>query len=81
MDIAYSPTGREFATGSYDRTVRVFRIGEGRSREVYHTSRMQRVFTVNYSADARYVISGSDDTNLRLWKANASDPLTRVGIP
>jgi WD40 repeat protein len=80
MDIAYSPTGREFVTGSYDRTVRIFRVGEGKSREVYHTTRMQRVFTVNYTPDSRYVLSGSDDTNVRLWKAKSSDPLTRVRV-
>ena len=25
--------------------------------------------------DNRYLISGSDDTNVRVWKSNASDPL------
>jgi WD repeat and SOF domain-containing protein 1 len=44
----------------------------GRSREAYHTKRMQRIFCVNYSADARFVMSGSDDTNIRIWKAEAS---------
>lgn len=39
--IAYSPTGREFTSGSFDKTVRIFDIREGRSREVYHTRRMQ----------------------------------------
>jgi WD repeat and SOF domain-containing protein 1 len=34
---------------------------------------MQRVFTVNYTSDNTYIISGSDDTNLRLWKARASE--------
>lgn len=55
MDVSFSPTGQEFASGSYDRTVRVFPHRAGRSREVYHTKRMQRVFCVNFSADARYV--------------------------
>lgn len=72
MDVAYSPTGREFATGSYDRTVRIFRVRDGRSREVYHTRRMQRVFCIGFSADAQYVYSGSDDTNVRIWKSQAS---------
>lgn len=72
MDVAYSPTGREFASGGYDRTVRIFNIQSGRSREMYHTKRMQRVFCVNYSVDAQYVLTGSDDTNVRLWKAQAS---------
>ncbi|KAJ4874129.1 DDB1- and CUL4-associated factor 13 [Raphanus sativus] len=75
MDIDFSPTGREFVTGSYDRSVRIFPYNGGHSREIYHTKRMQRVFCVKYSSDATYVISGSDDTNLRLWKAKASEQL------
>ncbi|XP_072966176.1 uncharacterized protein [Typha angustifolia] len=75
MDIDYSPTGREFVTGSYDRTVRIFQYNGDHSREIYHTKRMQRVFCVKYSCDGSYVISGSDDTNLRVWKAKASEQL------
>jgi len=78
MDISYSPTGREFITGSYDRSIRIFRVKDGRSREVYHTKRMQRVFCVGFSADAQYVLSGSDDTNVRIWKAHASRPQGRL---
>jgi WD repeat and SOF domain-containing protein 1 len=36
---------------------------------------MQRVSAVRFSADASYVISASDDTNIRIWKANASKAL------
>jgi len=75
LDIDYSPTGAEFVSGSYDRTIRIFPIDQGRSREVYHTKRMQRIFTVRFTADARFVISGSDDTNIRIWKAVAAEPL------
>ena len=42
MDIDYAPTGREFVTWSYDRTIRIFRADEGKSREVYHGKRMQK---------------------------------------
>ena len=35
MDIDYSPTGKEFVTGSYDRTVRIFGNTAGHSREVH----------------------------------------------
>lgn len=71
LDVEYSPTGREFVSGSYDRTVRLFRSNAGHSHEVYHTSRMQRVFCVAWSPDNQFVLSGSDDTNIRLWKAVA----------
>lgn len=78
MDIAYSPTGKEFVTGGYDRTVRIFPVDKPTSREVYHTKRMQRIFCVSFSADARFVLSGSDDTNVRIWKSVANQRLGRV---
>lgn len=78
LDIDYSPTGKEFVSGSYDRTIRIFPVDKGRSREVYHTKRMQRVFCVNWSADNRYVLSGSDETNIRLWKARASEKIGKL---
>jgi WD repeat and SOF domain-containing protein 1 len=33
---------------------------------------------VLFSPDAKFVLSGSDDTNIRIWKAQASDPLRTV---
>jgi len=75
MDVDYAPTGREFVAGSYDRSVRIFRYNGGHSREVYTTKRMQRVFCTRFSGDATYVYSGSDDMNVRVWKAEASEQL------
>ena len=42
LDLDYAPTGREFVTGAFDKTLRIFKCTEGRSREVYHTRRMQQ---------------------------------------
>lgn len=78
LDVDYSPTGTEFVSGSFDKTLRIFGSESGHSREVYHTKRMQRVFSVCWSSDATYVISGSDEMNIRLWKANASQKLGKV---
>ncbi|KAL7750628.1 Protein sof1 [Sorochytrium milnesiophthora] len=75
LDIDYSPTGRELVTGAYDRTLRIFDVRKGHSRDVYHTNRMQRLWCVKYSMDSKYVMSGSDDSNIRLWKAVASEKL------
>jgi WD repeat and SOF domain-containing protein 1 len=76
--IDYAPTGKEFVTGSYDRTLRIFPSHGGHAREMYHTKRMQRIFAVKFTADNKYVLSGSDDTNLRLWKARAADLIGNV---
>ena len=75
LDVDYSPRGREFVAGSYDRTVRIFDYNGGHSRDVYHLKRMQRVFCTRFSMDGTYVLSGSDDMNVRCWKAEASAQL------
>jgi WD repeat and SOF domain-containing protein 1 len=48
MDIDYSPTGQEIVTGSYDRTIRLYDVGKGHSRDCYHTKRMQRYMMNEY---------------------------------
>ena len=80
LDVAYSPTGKEFVSASYDRSVRIFSVrpgweSKGRSREVYTAPRMQRCFSCRFSLDASFVFSGSDDGNVRIWKSQASKPL------
>jgi len=75
MSCDWSPTGMEFVSGGWDRTVRIWKEGTGSRPEVYHTKRMQRVFSTIFTSDARFVLSGSDDGNVRIWKAKASDKL------
>lgn len=74
-DLDFSPTGREFVTGSFDRTIRVFDYDQGRSKEVYHAKRMQVVTSVLYTMDSHYILSGSEDMNVRVWKSQASRPM------
>ncbi|WWC92239.1 uncharacterized protein L201_007193 [Kwoniella dendrophila CBS 6074] len=75
MGCDWSPTGEEFVSGAYDRTVRLWNRESGKSRDVYHTKRMQRVFDVTYTPTADFVLSASDDGNVRIWKSNASKKL------
>lgn len=72
----YSPTGEEIVTGSYDKTIRIFNEKDVQSREVYYTPRMQRVFSVCFSGDSKYVFSASEDTNIRMWKTVASETMS-----
>ncbi|KAK9480226.1 WD40-repeat-containing domain protein [Lipomyces japonicus] len=72
MDVDYSPTGQEIVTGSYDKTIRIYKVKEGHSRDIYHTKRMQRLFAVKFTMDSKYILSGSDEGNIRVWRAEAS---------
>lgn len=75
LSIDYSPTGKEFVSSSYDKTIRIFEAKSGHSRDVYHTKRMQHVISCKWSLDDKYIISASDEMNIRLWKAHASEKL------
>ncbi|KAJ6466967.1 WD40 repeat-like protein [Mycena sanguinolenta] len=77
MSCDWAPTGLEFVSGGWDRTVRIWTEGRGHSPEVYHTKRMQRVSSALFTSDARFVVSGSDDGNVRIWKAKAAE---RLGV-
>lgn len=81
VGISFSPDGREVVTGSFDRTIRIFRINDRKARDCYYNDRMQIVHAVEHSNDGDFIISGSDDGSLRLWKAHAdkkTGPLSRV---
>ncbi len=59
MDLDYAPTGREFVTGSYDRTIRIFPVNAGKSREVYHGQRMQKLQFIKIKIINNYKFSKS----------------------
>jgi len=75
LSIDYSPTGQEFVTGSYDKTLRIFPVSSAYSREVYYAKRMQRIHTVCYSQDSTFIFCGSSDNNIRIWKTESSQNL------
>ena len=39
---------------------------------------MQFVSSILYSMDSHYIFSGSEDMNLRIWKAQASLPIGQL---
>lgn len=78
IDVDYAPTGKEFVSGGYDKTLRIFPVDGSRSREVYHTKRMQRLNSVVWTTDNNYVISASNEFDIRIWKARASEKLGTV---
>ena len=79
-DLDFASSGRQFASSSFDRTLRLFNFDSGTSREVYHAKRMQVVSAVQFTVDSHYLLSGSEDMNLRMWKTVAWRPTGKVSV-
>jgi len=78
VDVDFNPRGTEICSGGYDKTIRIFSLDKQKSREIYHTRRMQRILTCKFSGDGRFVLSGSEDTNIRVWKTVANEKLGNI---
>jgi WD40 repeat protein/tRNA A-37 threonylcarbamoyl transferase component Bud32 len=67
--VAFSPDGRRIATGSWDRTVRVWDTHKG--QEVLSlTGHTGPVLSVAFSPDGRRIASASIDGTVKVWDAH-----------
>ena len=48
---------------------------ECNSKQIYVLYIFIRVNSVIYSMDNNFIFSGSEDTNIRIWKSHAADPM------
>lgn len=65
--IHYAPNGRYLATGSADKTVKIWDAAEPSRRLAVLSGHTGRVYQVRFSPDSRSVLTGSEDGTAKIW--------------
>jgi WD40 repeat protein len=64
--VAFSPDGKTLASGSYDNTIKLWRVSDGRLMKTL-TGHGSSVLSVAFSPDGKTLASGSEDNTIKLW--------------
>lgn len=67
--IAISPDGQVFASGSVDKTIKVWHLGTGKLIFILK-GHLQPVLSLAISPNGQFIVSGSADETIKLWNLN-----------
>jgi WD40 repeat protein len=67
VSVSFSPDGRWLASGSWDYTIKLWRVSDGALVRTL-TGHWSGVYSVSFSPDGRWLASGSWDGTIRLWR-------------
>jgi len=76
--VRFSPDGTRVATGSFDRTVRIWEIDGGKLLTTL-TGHASKVLSLCFSPDGSSVATASEDKTIKLWDVPASGSTAYAG--
>ncbi|KOP24316.1 hypothetical protein AMR41_21550 [Hapalosiphon sp. MRB220] len=67
--VSFSPDGRLIASGSYDRTIKLWKRDGTLIKTINHRS---SVNTITFSPDGQIIASGDESGNIKLWRLDGA---------
>ncbi len=78
--VAFSPDGKQLATASFDRTVRLWEAATGKAVRTL-AGHQDLVLSVSYRGDGKQIASGSADKTARIWDPQTGKELFALKHP
>ncbi|MGQ4646669.1 WD40 repeat domain-containing protein [Lyngbya aestuarii] len=76
--LSFSPDGKMIASGSFDSTVKLWRLRDGKLMATLR-GHSDKVNSVSFSHDGKTIASASDDQTIKLWSIDGQELRTLSG--
>ncbi len=75
--LRFSPDGTMLASGSADKTIKLWDVGTGR---IIHdlAGHQGSILTFDFSHNGRWLVSGGEDSSVRIWDTDSGDLLATI---